>query len=140
MITGTEDGSVFRVQPDGAKIERLGQTGGRPLGLELLPDGRILVCDAKRGLIALDPTTGRVEDPATQFQSARCGSAITLRWPVRGDLVLRHQHPLRDRSLGSPTWSKRTPSARLFRRDVDGQVTQVLDGLHFANGAGGECR
>ena len=61
VYTGTDDGAVFRVRPDGARIDRVGHTGGRPMGLELMPDGRLLVCDAHRGLLALDPATGRVE-------------------------------------------------------------------------------
>jgi len=36
-------------------------TGGRPLGVELLGDGRLLVCDARRGLLAVDPETSAVE-------------------------------------------------------------------------------
>ena len=59
--TGTEDGSIFRLTPDGHLVERVTTTGGRPLGLELLGDGRILVCDADRGLLAVDPASGRVE-------------------------------------------------------------------------------
>ncbi|HEY5420416.1 MAG TPA: PQQ-binding-like beta-propeller repeat protein, partial [Marmoricola sp.] len=55
VYTGTEDGSIFLLRPDGSRIDRVGQTGGRPLGLELLPDGRLLVADADRGLLALDP-------------------------------------------------------------------------------------
>lgn len=62
VYTGTEDGSVFRVSPDGSLVRRVGHTGGRPLGIELLPDGRLLVCDAHRGLLALDPATGEVEE------------------------------------------------------------------------------
>src|SRR3954452_16415118 len=61
VYTGTADGSVFRVRPDGGRIDRVGNTGGRTLGLEQLPDGRLLVCDAYRGLLALDPGTGQVE-------------------------------------------------------------------------------
>ena len=61
VYTGTDDGSVFRVRPDGGRIDRVGNTTGRPLGLELLPDGRLLVCDARRGLLALDCTTGDIE-------------------------------------------------------------------------------
>lgn len=134
VITGTEDGSVFRVQPDGAKIERLGQTGGRPLGLELLPDGRILVCDAKRGLIALDPTTGRVEDLVTQFRER------PLRFCNNAAVASSGEIWFSDTSTryGIDHWKSDmvevTRTGRLFRRDVDGQVTQVLDGLHFANG------
>src|SRR5680860_1800501 len=61
VYTGTEDGSLFKVRPDGHKRDRIGNTGGRPLGLEFLPDGRILVCDARSGLLALDPEDGKVE-------------------------------------------------------------------------------
>src|SRR6478735_12579379 len=66
VYTGTADGSVFRVRPDGGRIDRVGDTGGRPLGLELLPDGRLLVCDAHRGLFALDTDTGALETLATE--------------------------------------------------------------------------
>jgi hypothetical protein len=48
VYTGTEEGSIFRLRPDGSRIDRVGHTGGRPLGLELLPDGRLLVADADR--------------------------------------------------------------------------------------------
>src|SRR6478609_10389377 len=61
VYTGTEDGAVFRVRPDGGRIDRVGDTGGRPLGLELLPDGRLLVCDARLGLLAVDTGSGARE-------------------------------------------------------------------------------
>jgi len=43
VFTGTEEGSIFRLSPDGDSIERVARTGGRPLGLEIDPDGRLLV-------------------------------------------------------------------------------------------------
>jgi hypothetical protein len=46
-------------------------TGGRPLGLENLPDGRILVCDAHRGLLALDPASGDLETLLTEVDGDR---------------------------------------------------------------------
>ena len=39
VFTGTEDGSIFRIARDGDRIDRVARTGGRPLGLELDPDG-----------------------------------------------------------------------------------------------------
>src|SRR6476646_2363777 len=71
VYTGTDDGSVYRVSPDGRRIDRVGHTGGRPLGLELLPDGRLLVCDAYRGLLALDPADGRSEVLASLVHGQR---------------------------------------------------------------------
>src|SRR3954470_18387505 len=71
VLTGTEDGAVYRVRPDGGRIDLVGDTGGRPLGLELLPDGRLLVCDAAHGLLALDPANGRTETLATLVRGQR---------------------------------------------------------------------
>ena len=53
--------SGLRVRHDRRRIDRVAHTGGRPLGLELLPDGRLLVCDAQRGLLRVDPADGRIE-------------------------------------------------------------------------------
>ncbi len=52
---------IWRVREDGVHLSRVANTGGRPLGLEWLPDGRILVCDARRGLLAVAPDSGAVE-------------------------------------------------------------------------------
>src|SRR4051812_38889882 len=52
VYTGTEDGAVYRVELDGSAVTRVADTGGRPLGIEILGDGRLLVCDARRGMLA----------------------------------------------------------------------------------------
>ena len=44
-----------------AKVDLVARTGGRPLGIEFAPDGRLLVCDALRGLLWVDPASGAVE-------------------------------------------------------------------------------
>ncbi len=59
-LTGLADGRLVRVTPAG-DITEVARTGGRPLGLEWLPDGRMLVCDGARGLLAVDLGSGRVQ-------------------------------------------------------------------------------
>ena len=54
--TGTADGSIWAVKPGAGQARRVANTGGRPLGLEWLPDGRLLVCDARKGLLAVTST------------------------------------------------------------------------------------
>src|SRR5438874_13784381 len=54
VVTGVADGRLLRVRPETGLVEGIADTGGRPLGIELLPDGRLLVCDARRGLLAVD--------------------------------------------------------------------------------------
>jgi hypothetical protein len=43
VYTGTEDGAIFRISADQRRVDRIADTGGRPLGIELYPDGRLLV-------------------------------------------------------------------------------------------------
>ena len=61
VLTGVADGRVLRLSPDGRHLDVLADTGGRPLGLEWLPDGSLLICDARRGLLALDLDSGAME-------------------------------------------------------------------------------
>ena len=134
VYTGTEDGTVWRVRDAGARLERVGSTGGRPLGLELLPDGRLLVCDARLGLLAMDPDTGAVEELTRLVHGRRmvfCNNAA-----VAGDGTVFFTDS--SRVYGIDRWKadvvENTCTGRLLRRDPDGSVSVVLDGLRFANG------
>jgi streptogramin lyase len=46
--TGTEDGAIRSLDPATGSTRRIADTGGRPLGLELLGSGHLLVCDDGR--------------------------------------------------------------------------------------------
>ncbi|MEO7070838.1 MAG: SMP-30/gluconolactonase/LRE family protein, partial [Nostocoides sp.] len=59
--TGCADGAIHAVEDGGRRITRIANTGGRPLGLEWLPDGRLLVCDAHRGLLAVTLADGAIQ-------------------------------------------------------------------------------
>ena len=134
VCTGTEDGAVFRVRPDGARIDRVGHTGGRPLGLELLPDGRLLVCDAHRGLLALDPADGRIEVLATLVRGERilvCNNAAVH---SNGDIYFSDSSRIFPLERWRADLTENTASGRLLRRDAAGAVEVVVEGLRFANG------
>ena len=132
--TGTEDGSVWAVSPDGAQVRRVGCVPGRPMGIELLPDGRLLVCDADNGLLALDPADGQVEpllsrvagQPLVLTNNAAVAKDGTI-WFSESSRV----HPL---TRWKADLVEDTRTGRLLRRDPDGDVEVVLDGLRFANG------
>jgi sugar lactone lactonase YvrE len=134
VYTGTADGSVFRVHPQGRTVDLVGRTGGRPLGLELLPDGRLLVCDAHAGLLALDPGTGAVETLVTEVGSRRMVFCNNAAVQSNGDVWFSDS----SRSYGIDRWKadlvEDTRSGRLLLRHRDGTVEVVIDGLRFANG------
>jgi sugar lactone lactonase YvrE len=132
--TGTEDGAIWALDPATGNARRVADTGGRPLGIELLPDGDLLVCDAERGLLQVSPASGDVEvllDRVDGVPMRFCNNAA-----VAGDGTIWFS----DSSLhyGVGAWKddfvQHTRTGRLIRRDPDGSVTVALDGLAFANG------
>jgi len=134
VYTGTADGSVFRVHPEGRRIDRVGSTGGRPLGLELLDDGRLLVCDARRGLLALDVHTGAVEVLTELVHGQRMAFCNNAAVHTDGSIYFSDS----SRQYGIDHWKadmvENTTSGRLLRRAPDGTVEVLLEGLRFANG------
>ncbi len=134
VYTGTADGSIFRVHAHGRAVDLVGETGGRPLGLELLPDGRILICDARLGLLALDPLTGSVETLVSLVEGRAMRFCNNAAVHSNGDIWFSDS----SREYGIDRWKadmvENTASGRLLRRRSDGVVEVVLRGLRFANG------
>lgn len=134
VYTGTLDGSIFRITEQGDLIRRVARTGGRPLGIELLPDGRLLVCDADRGLLAADPRDGAVEELVTEVEGTRlkCTNNAAVApdgtiWFTNSSAKFTVHHYKGDLIEHSCT-------GQLFRRDPDGTVHTILDELAFPNG------
>jgi sugar lactone lactonase YvrE len=53
LYTGTVDGAILRMSPDGSGLEVFARTGGRPLGLAFDASGQLIVADALRGLLVV---------------------------------------------------------------------------------------
>jgi sugar lactone lactonase YvrE len=132
--TGTDDGTIWRVRHDGGAIDRVGQTGGRPLGIEIDPDGRLLVCDAQRGLLRVDPRDGSVEAIADSVAGTRMVFCNNAAIATDGTIWFSDSST----KFGIDQWKddfvQDTRTGRLLRRDADGSIQVVLDGLAFANG------
>ena len=133
-FTGTEEGSIWRVSHDGAKVDRIAQTGGRPLGIEIDGDGRLLVCDAKRGVLRIDTASGAIEtvtDSAGGRPMVFCNNAAVA---TDGTVWFSDSSA----KYGIDKWKndfvENTRTGRLVRMDPDGTIEVVIDGLAFANG------
>lgn len=133
VYTGTEDGAIWALDPSTGSARRVADTGGRPLGIELLGDD-LVVCDTERGLLRVSPGSGEVEVLLERLEGRAmkfCNNAA-----VASDGTIwftdSSQH------YGIAQWKadfvEDTRSGRLARRDPDGTVTVVLGGLAFANG------
>lgn len=134
LYCGVEGGGIVRLDPDSSATSVVAETGGRPLGLEALPDGRLLVCDAHRGLLRVAPSSGAVEtltqyvdDVPLRFCSNATAQPDGTIWFTESTTRFDFEH-----YLGA--FLEHRPSGRLLRRDPDGSVDVVLDDLYFANG------
>ncbi|MEM8823258.1 MAG: SMP-30/gluconolactonase/LRE family protein [Pseudomonadota bacterium] len=132
-VFGLSDGRILRRDPDG-DTHILAQTNGRPLGLDWLPDNRLLICDAERGLLALTPSTKDLDvicdtvvgDPLVLCNNAAVGADGTI-WFT--DSSTRYGLPNVTRDMVEDT-----RSGRLLRLAPGGTPEIAMDGLGFANG------
>jgi len=134
VFTGTEDGAIWRISHDGQHLEKVADTGGRPLGIELDLDGRLLVCDARAGVLRVDPRTGKVEPVVAEVDGVPmvfCNNAA-----VASDGTVWFSDS--SKHYGIDHWREdflqNTRTGRLLRLDASGGVEIVLEGLAFANG------
>ncbi|WP_369255690.1 hypothetical protein [Streptomyces sp. R35] len=112
--------------PDRTRVEVLAETGGRPLGLELLPDDGLLVCDARRALLRIalddgtvrvpaDTLTGPASPPWNSSTAAAppCGTPLPVRRCARRSVP--RAPPVSSRSTTTvtsfTTWSAAAPAS-----------------------------
>ena len=134
--TGVADGRIVRWRGgDRTAAEVVADTHGRPLGLELHPDGRLVVCDADRGLLALDPATGSLEVLADRV-GGRC-----LRFTNNAAVAADGRVFFTDSSTRTTVHDYRRDllehscTGRVLVHDPrDGTTDVVVDGLAFPNG------
>jgi sugar lactone lactonase YvrE len=55
LYTGVASGRILRFEPDGSAPQVFATTGGRPLGMALDAKGGLVVADALKGLLSIDP-------------------------------------------------------------------------------------
>jgi sugar lactone lactonase YvrE len=134
VLTGVDGGRVLRVRPDGRQVTEIADTGGRPLGLQFLPDGDLLVCDAYRGLLRLDRGTGATEVLAESAGGRRINFCSNAALATDGTVYFTDASS----RFGFHQWKadllEHAGTGRLLRRDRDGSVDVVLDGLQLPNG------
>jgi sugar lactone lactonase YvrE len=134
VYTGTRDGHVLRISREGGRIERVANTGGRPMGIEFDADGRLVVCDAERGLLGVDPEVGSVRVLSAEHEGRPYRFTNNAAVAADGCVYFTDS----SRRFGIEHYKgelfEHSGSGRLLRRWPDGAVEVLLDGLDFANG------
>ena len=133
LYTGCEDGAVRKIAPDGT-VSVFANTEGRPLGLQFDGSGNLIVCDAYKGLLKIDPA-GVVEVLCTE------AGGVPFKFTDDLDIAKDGKIYFTDASnrygpdqLLYDLFDHR-PNGRLLCYDPATKQTKLLlDKLYFANG------
>ncbi|WP_203784425.1 SMP-30/gluconolactonase/LRE family protein, partial [Asanoa ferruginea] len=113
----------------GGPPQVVGETGGRPLGVEVDADGDLVICDAHRGLLRMSVSSGTTTVLADGFRL--CDNAAIA---CDGTIYFSDS----SQRYGLEHWRadimEHTGTGRLLRRSPTGEIDVLLDGLQFANG------
>jgi sugar lactone lactonase YvrE len=134
IYVGVEEGMVLRYEADGSSPVVFADTGGRPLGLDFDIDGNLVVADAAKGLLSIDPS-GKVSVLCTEADGQPFGFAddvdvdsANVAWFSDASTRWDHHHVMND-ALESRA------SGRLVKHVIGEEGCEtVLGDLFFANG------
>jgi sugar lactone lactonase YvrE len=134
LWTGLEDGRILRIAPEGGEPTIVADTGGRPLGLHIARDGRVLVCDSHRGLLALDPASATLDVLVESVDGRRLKFCSNVTETSDGTIYFTEStSDFHFEHFTAPIVEARGRGG-LLRLNTDGTVTTLVDGLYFANG------
>lgn len=134
VFTGVVGGDIMRIDAETGSHEVVGNTGGRPLGLAVARDGRLLICDSHRGLLAMDLVTGDVEELVTEVEGRPLTFCSNVVESSDGTLYFTESTDRFHYEFYKGAALEARGSGSLFRRSPDGTVTTLASGLQFANG------
>jgi sugar lactone lactonase YvrE len=133
LWTGLVDGRIVRISPDGGHTV-VADTAGRPLGMHVARDGRVLVCDSYKGLLALNPDSGELTTLVESVNGRKLKFCSNVTETSDGTIYFTEStSDFHFEHFLAPILEARGTGS-LFRLATDGTVTTLLDGLYFANG------
>ena len=123
--TGVEDGRIVRISPDGGSVQVVADTGGRPLGLAVARDGRLLICDSHRGLLRYDPATGAIETLVAEVAGRKLTFCSNVVESSDGTIFFTESTSRFYYEYYKGSVIEGRPTGSLFRRDPDGTVSEL---------------
>jgi gluconolactonase len=123
VYTGGEGGQVYRISPDGKKVEVIAQTGGFCLGITLDEQDGIYVCDASRKQVLKVGQNGQVHVLAESVDGRKFENPNFSVFDSRANLYVSD----------SGEWKK--ANGFICRINSDGHAQMFCAGpFHFTNG------
>ena len=116
-------GRIFRIDPKG-EWDLAAQYDGWPNGLKIHRDGRIFIADYRRGLLVLDPKSGKIEPRLETAFSEGFKGLNDLHFADNGDLYFTDQG---QSGIADPT-------GRVWRLRSNGELQRLVSNAPSPNG------
>jgi sugar lactone lactonase YvrE len=134
IYAGAQDGRIIQLQPDGSQPKVFADTEGRPLGLIFDQAGNLIVADAIKGLLEIDPGA-RITTLSTGADGRTYGCLNDLDVGADGTIYFTdasYKYPM---SEFTNDLLEHQPNGRLLAFDPGTHQTRtILPDLYFANG------
>lgn len=133
LYSGLHDGRIVRFNAD-ATLETFADTGGRPLGMDFDAAGRLIVADAYKGLLAIDPQ-GRIQVLSTEAEGVPFKFTDDLDIASDGTIYFSDASSRFEQPDYLLDLLEARPHGRLLSFDpASGETRVLLKDLYFANG------
>lgn len=116
-------GRIFRVSPQG-EWDVVVEYDGEPNGLKIHRDGSLYIADHKKGLLRIEPSSGRIDTLLERAWGEPFKGLNDLFFTPNGDVYFTDQGQT----------GLQDPSGRLFRYSRDGRLDLVLADIPSPNG------
>ena len=141
IYTGVGNGEILSFEPDGGALQVIAKTSGRVLGLTFDGEGRLIVADAKRGLLRVE-RDGGLRPLVDSFEGAPVLLANSVIVASSGLIYFTDS----SQRFGAEHWGsafeaskpdilEQSATGRVLRHDsATGETRLVATGISFANG------
>jgi sugar lactone lactonase YvrE len=134
IYSGMEDGRIVRWQNPQSAPQDFAATGGRPLGMDFDREGNLIVADANKGLLSINPQ-GAVAVLSTEAEGVpfRCTNDVDI--AADGTIYFTDASSRFPLAIYKTDLFEHKGNGRLLAFDPRTRATRVLlGGLYFANG------
>ena len=133
IYAGTQDGKIIRLLPNGM-LETFAVTQGRPLGIQFDKNNNLIICDAYRGLLSIDPE-GKITELTNSAADIPFKLTDALDIASDGTIYFTDASHKYDQKSYLYDLLESRPYGRFLAYDPStGHTKVLLKDLYFANG------
>ncbi len=135
VYSGESDGDIVRIDLQSKQTEVIANTGGRPLGMQMHPNGNLIIADGVKGLLSLDLRSNVISLLTKSYQNEELTFVDDLDIDTSGVIYFSDASAKYGYNEVMEDIMEHRPHGALYAYDLPtNETTLLLDDLYFANG------